>query len=886
MKLNEYLEDILAKSHCPITFSGDIPNILCRWLVRSQHINEAMTKDTQPYLDQSGRLLLLQELTLLPIETVEVNWRLYISDMIDRFHEMNSPMKLFSIGQNKYMYCLCNVICEREEDIFLSIITFSHTALRIWINGVLLYTASPEYLIKTHYAVFRFKKGNNHVLVESTLFEKISNRGQEFIFKLNPLGRFLKANGAPKFELLDRDFFDFLKNSYSIFPEKIFYLSGEEISFVVLPHYFNDMSEEQIKVTFYNAKGDCLESIYCKTAQRVSLRIRSSEKGVLRIQAESRVDGTKSSIGYVFLGDFITEIEVLIKLAEARQDCGKGIIESILGIIEISQVLKGFKQLQDFIPGDMYNVLLEKIGKFQNYLDTSDAPDQKAHDEIFNPYFMVFENKRTSDGFTAYSVQLPEGYNTQKKYPLVLHFTGGEGRLYPIDLPWVKRSASTEAIIVNMVGIGRMNYVDDANLVRTMGSIIENHNIDRNRIYVIGYCTGAVKAFNIAFKIPDLFVGLSNVVGDVRLSVHNPEYEYLRNIDHTVVYGLVSTEDWFINSTRITNFLQRMVQSKTWMYNEFTHAEFSFLFNSKIMFKRLIQERREKYPRKLQFTVIEPGYNKSFWLKVDYINDLNSHAEIKAEIKSSHTIEIHVKNIGCFSVLASTKAMRLESEIEIIINHSKQKIQLSRYSRISITMKDLSFTAAIARLSKAEFDKAYDYFGMDENLMGIKQLYLDKCRVVKPDFKKEGRMALNRKLSFLLQFPIKERYIPYQYESCYENEFDMEHTGLSNLVFMIDARNKSDKQEKLLESTGIKLDARSMTYKGRAFFGDYFTFIKCQNPLYSEHSILIVAYNSDVLEGEIIKLMNAFDTQPLFYNDWFVYNDSNYYPYRNNTILS
>lgn len=874
MELKAYIDNIVAVSHSPITFDGNIPNALSRWLIRSVQTDGRPIWDTQPYLNTRGEIILPFRLAFHSAEEIELNWRFYISTMVERFQEVNTPNNLFSIEPNKYVYALNNVYCEQEKDILINIITFMPAPLRVWINGELVFTGTFDYLLKDYFFIFKFKEGSNTVLVESPLLLTIPLSNQEFIIKLNPLDDLLVNHR--KYDLIDSELVECLKQDFSIFPEKVFYLPDETINFIVLPQYFNS-KEEPITVKVYNPQGEVIKWINAFTSRKLSIQLDMPLYGVLCIKVENAREN--SSLVYVYFGDLLGQTDLLLQQAEQRQDVNKAATRTIM---ELLQIPKAFKAINQYVTGDIYYKLLEKIAQFQLYMDSPDVSVPKTHQEIFGSNYMIFDRKSTEDSYFAYNVHLPEGYNAARKYPLVIYFHDAQVRHYPVELPWVGRSSFTEAIIIDVIGIGRINYVDDIQIVQKINEFIGLYPIDRERIYGIAYCIGTYKAYRIAFEVPDLFAGIASLVGDMRLDVNHPEYEYLANIENTMVYGLCNTEDWFFNSSRKLSFLKRLNKSKSWMISGFMHNEFNSLNNSKTLFQKLVNEKRERIPQIINFVVLEPGYNKSFWLKVDYIEDLHIQAQIKAEIRFSHLIEISTNNITRFSILLNTKEMKLNQEVELVINNKRQTIFLSEYSLVLVSVQtDHSFILDITPLSLQNFNQAYDSIGVDDALLGIKQLYIKKCTIVKPDRRKENVSSFGTKLAYLLQNPMKDRYIFYKYEAIFEKDLELSNGASGNLVYIIDLRSKSQSQEKLLNSLELKMDASGMRYQNEQINGDFFTFIKCDNPLYKDQYILIVAFNSDSLENEIIQLMNSFDSNPIFFYDALLFHKGKYQSFRN-----
>ncbi len=876
MELLEYLNNILVTCHYPVTFSGDAPNVLNRWLVRSVEASPSAGWGPKPVLDTSGRILLRHEFTLLEKETVENNWRYYNSDLVSVYREPNSPRKLFTLGENKYLYSLANVYCEQERDVLLSMLAYMPTPFKIWINGELVFTSSHEYVVNHYFLLYRFRKGNNLMLVENALDLQVPVQQQEFNLKLNPLSYLFP--GKNRFELLDKSFIELLRSSWCLFTEKVYHAPGEDIRVVALPRYFGGSRETQVRIAVYDRKDRLVQSATGTASGRISVRCPDGcPEGVYRLRAES-VDGSASSSDiYIFIGDFAERSAALLRQSEARQDSGADLVLSMREQVEMPAVFRGLNQY--FIAG-MSDDMLRSVAAFENYLDSPDAAEKKKFYEVFGSHYMVFDDKPNGDGYTTYSFELPRDYDPGRRYPLVVFFHDGWGRAYPVRLPWARHFDVTDAIVVNLIGIGAPNYVDDIRTVRTIARIMDNYRIDRRRVYGIGFCTGSIKLYRIAFIAPDLFAGVASLLGDPRLDVYEPEYEYLNNIDHTAVYGLNSVENWFFHSARKIDFLRRTRRSKIWAYHGFTHNEFNSLHNSKTLFRKLIAARRDRYPRTLSFRPVDPSHVKSYWLRVERIRDLCAKATVRAEIRSPGKIEITARNIDEFSLLLNAEAMKLNDEIEIAVNGLTRSVSLGKCARVWVALSDQRMDIGLKPLSKARFGKEYDRVDVAEDAMGIKQVYLHRCVFVRSDSGKEEDRAFRKKLSYLLQNPIKDRYIFYRYESRSESELEHEPECDMNTVHMVDVRHVSDMQRRLLEQAGLRLEVSGMAFAEKQFSGHYFAFIKCEDPRRPGRFRLIVAYNGDELQSEIIQFMNTFDTNPLFWHDAVICHNRNYYSFR------
>ena len=866
MGLNEYLENLVATVHYPITFGATEPSTLSRWMVKAVTAPNAGPWGTEPYLDEDGRTVYVYETSILPVETLERNWRHYNSDLIEVHQDPNKPGTLFSPGPDKWLYAVCNVYALEDSEALIKILTYMPAPIRVWINGELVIASNENFVVKDVLARVRFKAGNNVVLAELPLHLRVSLTTQEFIVKIQPLPRLLSE--PAKYEFIDPELFETLERSAWIVPERVDVRGGERLRLLVLSSYLRGGAGQgqPMLVRLEGVDGDTLATVRTETGQAATLPIPEKASGTLRIRAEGVENGADIHCKPVHLlcGDFAVERESLLRQAAGRQDIREEIVSSMRQWMELP---KSFQEVNQFVPYDVYDSLLERMAEFRASLNAPERLYLRTYPEIFKDRYAVYRLKDTKDASIAYVVNLPEHYDPDRKYPLVVYFHDAQGRNFPSDLPWTKRFSFSEAIIVQMVGIGRLNYTDDIGVIRTIGEIVQELNADRDRIYGIGFCTGAMKLYRVGFIAPDLFAGIATIVGDARIDPNAPEYEWLDNLGNTTVYGLCSDENWFFNSSRKIDLLKRLKKSQIRLYAGFYHNEFNTLHNSRALMRRLVATDKERFPREIDFTVLEPCFSKSHWLRVKRIADLRERASVKASIVSRQAIEIYADNAGELELLLSPEEMGLDSEITLLANGRRMFARLARYSRATLSIGDVATSLTVTNLSKEAFIAAYDAIGADETQLGIKRLYTGPCTIVKPS----GRSSFTTKLSYLLQNPIRDRYIYYKYESCRESELSLEHTSERNFIVIVDARSPSLQQTRLLEAIGLKLEPERLTWRGQSYDGDYYAFISCPNPWFADRRVMVVAYNGDGLDGEMIGLMNSFDRNPLFYYDAIIY---------------
>ncbi|MCL6459036.1 MAG: hypothetical protein K6T85_13605, partial [Gorillibacterium sp.] len=341
--------------------------------------------------------------------------------------------------------------------------------------------------------------------------------------------------------------------------------------------------------------------------------------------------------------------------------------------------------------------------------------------------------------------------------------------------------------------------------------------------------------------------------------------------------ALCAYENWFFNSTRLIDLLGRMPGAQIAIYSGFMHNEMNTLHNSKALMQRLIRLKRERFPRWLVFTPTDPCFVKSHWLQIKRLAKPGELTRVQADILTPEMIEIETMNIDSLLIVLSRQDLELEPNVTLMVNGCAHHVMLSDYTRIELaTSEHLSTLTMTESLSQKTFEHWYNDVIVDVQQMGIKQLYMSRCAVVKPTV----RGGFVTKLTYLLQNPIRDRYIFYRYELCQEADLELSETGDRNLVLIMDARAKSSLQQQLLADIGLTADAYHIIWSGECFEGDYFALISCPHPSFPERLILIAIYNGDQLDNEYISLMNSFDSNPLFYNDALIYHQGSFHTFR------
>jgi hypothetical protein len=867
MELNDYLLATLIQTDKQVTFSGHRPNLLNKFLVKGAVRDESNSNSLEPAVNNGICLTLPNSVEGLSSEELESNWRYFLINTPDR-----KPREIFTSDTDKYIYCLCSMYCSTEKDAIINL--WNLNPIRIWINGRLVMTTGISYNTRNVMFAFKFQKGVNTILFERTRYTANHN-------KLGILDLITNVSYMPidfltsceHVDLFDMELFEELKNSYIIMPEKALF-KDKKVKLVVLPKWFDTENKERIKLEIKDSKGKLLKSFEALTGEQIQADIDEDINGVLILKAIGLDNSKQSFDTHIFCGNFVKERNLLIKKAEEILGIENKILKSFKRLVKVPDMCNELGEMQQ---EDIYDRMLKNYSKFENAILCGNNMDKGVFD-IYDNSAMIYNESEIDDDCMAYEVNLPKNYSKEKKYPLILSFQLGYALVYRTTR-YIRRRDFDEAVIVSMCARGDLNYdyINEMNIFNIINSIVEDFNIDRDQIYAVGHCNGAIRAFGLAVRRPDLFSGIGSIGGLPK----REDSIYFSNIEGVALHGLFGIDDE-CNITMIDILQQsgKVKKMKNYFFNFFNHTEFNEFFNSRGLVKALIKDKKERYPKKLCLSTKTPIYNKSFWIYIDIIESLERDAEIKAEILNENKIVISTCNIRRFSLLLGQKEMNLNKNIEILLNNISYKLEITDYVNISFHIQASRIDLTLEQSDYMEFQRLYDSITVKEELLGLKQVYLKKCIVLKPDNLIDNEEECKKTLFNILQYPLKGRARNYDYELVNESIIDEKRLSESNFVMYIDPFNKSNLNEKVLNYSQIELDQTKIIYDNKRFEGNYFAVIKVKSPYDADKLGLLVISNSKIAEEEMISFLKTYDINPLFFSDAVIYNNGEYHSFR------
>ena len=123
-----------------------------------------------------------------------------------------------------------------------------------------------------------------------------------------------------------------------------------------------------------------------------------------------------------------------------------------------------------------------------------------------------------SSNHGAYSLYVPENYDPDRHWPLIIALHGGSGMSDEYLLTWLRPAKSKGYIVLAPQSLGRTwaienPDIDVLSIVTMLTRIREEYAIDPDRILVTGLSDGGTFAYALGSSRPNLFGGVAPIVG-------------------------------------------------------------------------------------------------------------------------------------------------------------------------------------------------------------------------------------------------------------------------------------------------------------------------------------------------------------------------------------
>lgn len=247
------------------------------------------------------------------------------------------------------------------------------------------------------------------------------------------------------------------------------------------------------------------------------------------------------------------------------------------------------------------------------------------------------------DTLDYYTVTLPHGYCSDKKYPLLIINNVLHGDWLSSFFSRTKR-IEVIAVDFNGKGITMGSYVGDAAFNEIYNDVFAKFSIDENKVLMIGHSNGGYATWAQAQVTPDRYSAIFPAVSE-------PNPQMLMNLSNMSVRYFTSESDYLdsIVTGDIENAGNQMGDYKTYRIEKFNHSLMGTVqFNEKII-EELLRSTRDRFPNEVYFSTDKNRYLKAYWVKIHSIRSCKELANVHACI-DENTISIEAENITGITV--------------------------------------------------------------------------------------------------------------------------------------------------------------------------------------------------------------------------------------------
>jgi phospholipase/carboxylesterase len=142
-----------------------------------------------------------------------------------------------------------------------------------------------------------------------------------------------------------------------------------------------------------------------------------------------------------------------------------------------------------------------------------------------------FVHKERANNRAEYSLYVPENYNPQETWPLVVCLHGGYSRGDDYILTWLRPAKSKGYLLLSPKSVGSTwsairtlstppNPPLDLRSIRVMlGEVFDSYAVDRKRVYLTGLSDGGIFTYVLGLAFADIFAGIAPVAGELHPAV-------------------------------------------------------------------------------------------------------------------------------------------------------------------------------------------------------------------------------------------------------------------------------------------------------------------------------------------------------------------------------
>jgi hypothetical protein len=560
------------------------------------------------------------------------------------------------------MYCAC--LIKSKKDISTRLHFSTGQKAKIWLNNELICFADYSLPSASYreYIPVNLKKGDNTLLIKL-------NKPNKYLEMYARLENTSETGIKRHFELHNHFIVD---GSVLVWPDSI-----------RLDRLFLKC-DGKITITDNDKNVMIEDSVYGN--KRWAKCISSFKKGLYHAKFEV---GDMALQQDFYAGNIVDSIQQISIELQSMKTNGK--IKN-----NIDALIFRFEHLQKntYIGDKKYVPLFVQLNKAYNYIKAGKNPYHHTSGLFIRSYISDIDSSKQ-----YYLLHVPSTYKKDAPMPCIIVTPAMIGKL-----PYLKsfRVANTKLIELlqdlaekhNMIVIeqgsrrffySNSNTIDESDFFDIMRDVKADYNIDEDRRYVTGSCSGSNDGLKLAVKYPDFFAAIGFISPEIVFSTYKETpwtiqqltpVTLLSNIKDIPFIDIHSLIDRHV-SVEHSNALSKFAQHKGMEHfvykqlpNEFPMYYADEFFDDVFDFCK--KHTLNPHPEEVDFSTYNILYNKSFWVSLDEIVP-EKKAHIHAKLKGNR-LDITKENIVAYTIDLSgmpynkNKKLKITDNGEVVYN--------------------------------------------------------------------------------------------------------------------------------------------------------------------------------------------------------------------------
>lgn len=554
--------------------------------------------------------------------------------------------ELGSTEEKRTVYHFFSLFCDEYDQIVLNMRTWKD--VKVWVNMKLFTITNGDHLF-----FLKLRKGENTFIIETSSATPMNS----FFLRLEPYGyeseNDLQYCAAESFYTPDKIARLYCRR-YQVNP-------GDPFTFII---FSNDMihvdqgQKVQYEVVDHFSGGQLQtghlhfgERFVIDTAGLVCTDIDKLNCLDVVFHARQRNDERYSFSHPLYPYEMDEPMDNLVTYAESILGKPEEYCVNEFDIHCIAINLDIIKRFNRYYITSMnaYRELADVFHRLENGIHVDDSYMQAGCHKVYikNPL---------DESPTVYTVSVPKGYDSKRKYPLMVYFS-------TVDLTdYSKFYVGQDMIAVDIrpLGFTMGSYIGEAYILAMLEDICTRFSIDSERIWAAGHSNGAYAAWGLAIAYPHLFAGILAVSGGMDTSL-------ISNLNNTVVINVSSKEESkYKRCYELTYpYLKQLPKSTAICAPNHTHNSLMYFMLNKRTILLLLQSPLNMYPDEIDFTTRRNRHCRSFWVELHGISYGKDTACVHASIDND-TVYITLQNTP--GVTISIPPQVNEEAYNVVIN--------------------------------------------------------------------------------------------------------------------------------------------------------------------------------------------------------------------------